>query len=499
MAEHLINNEEANENLLACAAYLAEDIKSADGHADALKNIVPLYLEKGEVDLAAELSDTIEDPFTRDKLLSAIAEKCAAIDDDEYALQLADAIEDDGIRGEAIERIAIQKAIKGDFEKALQTSETLSHPDNVYAEIALQNVLAGNLQKADEMLENFEFPTAKANALENIARILLDQKKNKEAVEVLEKASKAAIEIDYETDEIRILTEVGNLFTQANRKDRAIETFDKAKQIAEKMDSVHREYLLSGVSLGFFHAGSLDLADRTLDLIKDKTHLASTLVGYAREFWARGEETEANEALEEAYQILKSQEEIETRDTKAKLALWRTIAVQFASFEREERAIEAAQEIFDDTEQMAALAQIAQVAVLKNKDDFADQAIRAIPEESEKMFAFIGLSDAKNQLEDKESAINYLNEAAHLAETVPQLASRSMAYNEIAKRFVEYNEGQRAREVSHENLETITQIKDESIRAVALASLSQIYEKAEFTLTDAEKELLQTMLRKAEW
>jgi tetratricopeptide (TPR) repeat protein len=499
MSEHLISIEEANENLLACAAYLAEDIKSADGHAEALKNIVPMYLEKGEVDLAAELADRVEDPFTRDKLLSAIAEKCAAIDDDEYALQLSEAIEDYGIQGEAVERIAIQKVVKGDFEKALQTAETLSHPDNVYADIALQMASSGNLQKAEEMLENIEFSTAKANALENIARLFLDKKQNKEAVEVLEKAFKATQEIDYETDEIRILTEVGNLFTQAKRQDRAIETLAKAKQIAEKMDSVHREYLLSGVSLGFFQAGSLDLADRTLDLIKDKTHLASTLVGFAREFWAKDEKNEANEALEEAYQILKSQEEMETRDTKVKLALWRTIALQFASFEREERAIEVAQEIIDDNEQMTALAQIAQVAILKKKDDFADQAIRAIPEEAERMFAFIGISDAKNQIEERENAINYLNEAFQLAETVPQFASRSTAYNEIANRFVEYGEGTRAREVSHENLETITQIKDESIRAVALANLSQIYENAEFMLTDAEKQLLSSMMRKADW
>ena len=83
MSEHLINIDEARANLLACAAYLAESIKSADGHAETMKTIVPFYIAKSNVDLAAEFANTVDDPFTRDRLLTAVAEKCAAIDDDE--------------------------------------------------------------------------------------------------------------------------------------------------------------------------------------------------------------------------------------------------------------------------------------------------------------------------------------------------------------------------------------------------------------------------------
>ena len=92
MAEHLITTKEAEENLLSCAAFLAEGIKSSDGHSEALRTILPFYLEKDEVDLAAEFANSIDDPFMRDKLLTLVAEKCAAIDDDEYAFQLVEAI-----------------------------------------------------------------------------------------------------------------------------------------------------------------------------------------------------------------------------------------------------------------------------------------------------------------------------------------------------------------------------------------------------------------------
>ncbi|HEX8638590.1 MAG TPA: hypothetical protein VF692_11045, partial [Pyrinomonadaceae bacterium] len=144
MAEHLINIDEAQENLLACAAFLAEDIKSADGHAEAFKYIAPLYAEKGEVDLAAEFANTVDDPFTRDWLLSLIAARCAALDDDEYALQLVEAIEDHGMQAQALEKIALQKTAKGDFERAFSIAESMEHPDYAFADIAVYQAAAGD-------------------------------------------------------------------------------------------------------------------------------------------------------------------------------------------------------------------------------------------------------------------------------------------------------------------------------------------------------------------
>jgi tetratricopeptide (TPR) repeat protein len=499
MAEHLISIEEAENDLLACATRLAENVRSAEGHAEALKTIVPFYLQRREVDLAAQLADTISDPFTRDKLLMSVAEKCAEIDDDDYAFQLTEAIEDVGLQGEALEKIAIRQILKGDIEKAYEIAERLDHPDNVYIELAVHFAGEGNFQRADEALDSITFPTAKAFALQIIASALLEKHREKDAVEMLERALSAAEEIDFDTDEIRVLTEIGNLFVQAKRRDRAIETFDKARQIAEKMDSVHREYLLSAISLGFFHAGSLNLADRALDLIQDKTQISSTLVGFAVGFWERDEKSEAFEALEEAYQILKSQSEKETRDSRAKFQLLRTIAVQFAGFEKYERAIETAQEIVDEAEQTAALSQIARLAALRGKDDWADQAIKAISEDADRTFAYLNLADAKDSLNTKEKAHDFLDEAASLAESIPQLPSRCEAYNELIRRFSERGKNDRAREVFGENLATIAQIRDESLRAIALANLSEVAEKCGFTLTNEEKELLRTTIRQAGW
>lgn len=498
MAEHLISTTDARENLLSCAAYLAEGIKSSDGHAEAMRSILPFYLEKKEVDLSAEFANSIDDPFMRDRLLILVAEKCAALDDDEYAFQLVDAIEDSGMQAQARERMALAKSAKGNFEKAFEIADTLDHPDNVLAAIAVNASEDDKNETAINAVDEIEFPYTKVVTLQTIAAQNIEKEQKKEAVELLEKAFETAEEIDFAEEKIRALTDIASHFTDAGRRDRAIETLDKAKHAAVELTNVHRDAFLSNIAYGFFRAGSVELADRTLDLVGDKTQMASCLTGFAREYWAKDEKGDALETLEEAYAILRSQHEKETRDSRSKFALFSTIAALFASYEKPERAIEIAQDIPNEDEQTSALAQIAQIATLKGDDAFALQAVHAIGEDAQRLAAYIGISDAQKRMEKTEDAVKTLNDAAHLAETVPQLASRSTAFNELAKRFASYGEIERAREITHENLETIAQIRDESSQSVALAVLSEIYESNNYELTDAEKQILQGIIRKAD-
>ena len=499
MPEHIISIADAESDLLACAAYLAESIKSRDGHAEAMKSVVPRYLAKGEVDLAAELSNTVDDPFTRDRLLILVAENCAELDDDEYALQLADAIEDAGLQSQARERIALLKAAKGEFEKARDVAQRIDYPDVVFAGIAVKQSSEGDETSAFETLREIGFPGACVFALQTMAAAKLEKSENEKAVELIEKGALTADEIEHPEEKIRSFCDIGYLFIAAGRNDRAIETFDKARSHAETLDNIHRDSLLAAASVGFLRAGSLELADRTLDLVADKTEMATCLLGYSREFWQKDEKAEALDALDEGYTILKSQREAETRDSRARLALFTSIAAQFAGFEKGERAIEIAQQIPDENEQMKALGQIAQILTIQKNDELARQAIRAIPEDASRVFAFIGASDAAGKNDDTDKAKGFLDEAAALAETVPQLASRSAAYNEIAKRLADFGANAKAGEVSQLSLETIAAIRDESSRAVALVDFSVLIEETGLALGEVDRDILNSMVRRTDW
>lgn len=497
MAENFVSIEEAENNLLSCAAFLADDVKSAEGYAEAMKAIVPRYIERGDVDLSAALADSIDDPFVRDRLLMAVAEKCAAIDDDEYAFQLADAIEEFGMQEAAREAIASQKAAKNEFEKAMEIADSLSHNSNAYALIAAHFASQNRESEAEQTIEKIDFPITKAVAYQNIALINSNKGNEEKAAEMLEKAAIAAEEIEHSEERIRALHEIGNHFSEIGRNSKAIEILDKAKSFAEKLDNVHRDAFLANIAYGFLKAGSLELADRTLDLVADKTQIANSLAAFSHEFWDKGEKDEAREALEEAYAILKSQTERETRDSRARYQLFATIAVLFAKFDMAERAMEIAQENEDEEAQTSAFSQIAQAFIMQGKDDLAKQAIQAILEDAQRVSALIGLSDTEKRQNKKDKAIEYLNEAAQLAETIPQFPARSTVYNEIAGRFQEFGEIEKAREILTENLETITQIRDQSSRAVALANLSNFYAKNEISLNEREIEILKNLVRQS--
>jgi tetratricopeptide (TPR) repeat protein len=323
----------------------------------------------------------------------------------------------------------------------------------------------------------------------------IDEEKFEISAELLEKALLTAEDIEHDEEKIRAFVDIGNAFSAAKRNDRAIETLDKARSFADVLDNTHRDNFLSGISLGFLRAGSLELADRTLDSVADKTQIASCLLGFAREFWRRGEKTEAFEALEEAYAILRSQHEAETRDSKAKFALFSAIVVQFAGFEKGERAIGIAQEIADENESMNALGQIAQILTIQKNDELARQAINSIPDDVYRMFALIRVSDAAAGNDENEKAVGLLEEAYALAEGVPQLASHSAAFIEFAKRFVQFGNLDKAREISLENLQTISTIRDESTRAAAIANLAELYAETNFEISATESEILKKLVR----
>ncbi|MBX3244925.1 MAG: hypothetical protein KF685_10750 [Acidobacteria bacterium] len=494
MPEHLISKTEAEGDLLACAAYLAEEVGGSDDRSTAMSAVVAEYLKRDNVDLAAELANTVDDPFVRDRLLVAVVRRCAELGDDEYAIQLADAVEEDGMRSQAFAAAALVKARQGDLEKARELAASVLHPEDVLAVIALKQDSSGDEAAAQATIAEIDYAGSAVAALIAMAAARKDKDDAGKAVEFLEKAGQLAEEIEHREERVRMLVDVGNALTDAGRKDKAIGTLEKARGHAEALDNVHRDTLLSFVSQGFMHAGSIDLADRTLDAVADKTQIANTLLGFSRDYWRREEKEDALEALDEAYEILRSQKDTETRDSKAKFALFGNIATQYAAFGKGERAIEIAEGIEDDEQSTSALSQVAYIMTTQNADDTAQASLRSIPAETDRVFALIAISNAARKNNENEKALSFLNEAAETAEGVQQIAARANAYSEIAVSLLELDEKEKARETASLTLQEIAQMRDEGMRSVALANLAGLYQKAGFTLSDKDNELLKALL-----
>ncbi len=484
MSEVFISRDAALGDLLSAAAYIGERISSADGRAEAMNAIVPAFLERGEVDLAAELANGVDDPFSRDRLLTLVAEKCASLDDDEYALQLADSIEENAMREDALERIALIKADKGQSVTASEIADSISHRDGVDAALAIKQAET-NVDGALDSVATIPFVTARVAALKAMADSRVETDLNG-AVRCLVAAFSDAAEIEHDEERIRYFCDIGNSFVTAKRNDLAIKAFDTAFQQTKELENIHRDFFFSNCALGFLHSNSQDLAEKALDEIRDKTQMASSLVGFARESWKKDEKETAIEDLDEAFEILKSQRDIETRDTRAKNALMAAIAAQFAGFGKHERGLEAAAEVTDPNENASATSQIAQVLVLQNEDERAREVLDVFEEPSGRVGALLAMSDVKRDKDLKDDAISLIDEAVSQIDDVPQLVLRSELLNGAASRYAALSNEAKSREATVANLKLISEIRDESSRATQVAAIAPIYSEYGYNLGEAE-------------
>ncbi len=496
MKDHFISKELAETDLLACAGYLAERVGPGDDHSEAIAGVVPQYLERGDVDLAAELANSVDDPFVRDRLLIAVAAKCADLEDDDYARQLVDSVEDPGLRVEGIEGLGMIKAQKGKFEQANVIAGEMTHPEFLQAAIAVKQAADGDNDAARATIESIRFPGARVTAANNIALSALEGSDNDRAFEFLSIASVAASDIEHDEEKIRSYVEIGNLYLRAERPDRAIESFSKAQDTTEILDNVHRDAFFGTISVGFLNAGSQDLSDRALDLVADKTQISNSLFGHARHFWQNDQRDDAVEALDEAYEVLRSQKETETRNSRERFVLFGSIAAQFAEFGKGERAIEIAEKIEDDEYSRTALTQVAQVLTSQENEELARQALNAIADDGQRVFALLGMSDAAKREGRGEQVVGFLKEAAAHVEEIPQLSLRSSALVSIADRAAANELDDLLESSVTQVFETIAQTRSRLSQSTALVSMAELVKKHELELSETEHEKLRAIVEK---
>ncbi len=473
MTDFQVSKTAAQTDLLAAAAYLAEHCESGDGYAAAMKHLVPIYLAQDNVDLAAEFANGIDDPFDREKTMAKVIVKCAELGDDEYAFQLADVIEDPNARDAANESIAVVKASKGEFPEALKIARALKNPDNALKHLAVQMNISGDETGANELLAEIDDPRTKTEILTRAALHHIEQGDKAKALDLLEAAKNTAENIDYPTERLQAFHSISYGFHQSGRADRAIETLSEMQREAENIQTFDREPHLAEISLAFFEAGSIDLADRALDDIKDKTLTADVLAGYAREYRKRGEKADALEALRESSEVLQSQHEKETRDSAASFKLSTGLAVMFAEFGEPETAVNAADRIIYEPERINALIGITRQAAAQDQPEVVRRILQMIPDDSDRLTALVLAADAESEKNNREEALKFLDEAHQLAETVPQLSVRSNIFNRLAERFAKLEETGKAHQIVSENLQTVAQIRDQSVRAITLADAAE--------------------------
>lgn len=499
MPNHYIDRADAGSDVLACAAYIAERIKSNDGHAQSVALVIPRYLKRKDPDISAQLADELAENFSRDRLLLAVSEYCAANDDEEYALQLADALDDEQVRADAMERIAVIAAEQQRYERALEIADTLAHPEKVYAAAAFHYAKNGEDEAAAAMAEKIDFAVLRAKTYGEIASWKIEHDQKTESETWLEKAETAAVESEHLEEKLGESMEIAGLWFRAGRNDRVIKLLSRARAAAEASDArAWRDQAYFKIADLYFRAGSVDLSERTLEQIVDTYHFAACLRVIAAQKKESGNDSEALDDLEEAIALLAAQKSTEIYDSAARAELLRMIAEDLIVHDRFERSMEVAAMIEMPNTRNQAYLNIATRLAAGGKDAESLQALASIDDDDSRPMAKLSIGNAYRKADENEKAAKMLAEAHDEVEDIQALPVRSDTLNELTMSFHALGETDNAQTALRENLRLIEQIRDQYYKVYMLTRADATIMEFSLSVGDEERASLDRMATEAE-
>ena len=500
MSEYLIDDELAEQDLLACAARVAETIDNLEGHAEAIANVAARYADAGQFDFAAALAETIDDPFSRDRTLSNIAVKATGAGESDYASQLLEAVEDPSFQAEALAQIAVTRAEAGDCEEAARVALGMEDASSTLAEIAVKCAAAGQYERALEIIQSIEYEGSAAYALTEIAALHIKSGRANEAAESLSRALAQAESIELAEDRVNMLVTVGLRYAEAGEQDRAESILLDAARLAETVEiEGYRESSYAQTSIGLARLGlderSLEVASR----IEDSFQAASAHTAIAAEHLRAGRREEALGLLSSALQLVTGEEFYnESGYPASKHRALAEIAVQYALASSHDEAVRTAKMIDAERDGNVALAEVTRASTHAGNTDQALQAARMIEISSLRVLAFTAiagalLKDGQEQREQQgqpERALAVLSEAARAAEEIEWANDRTLALVEVA---LKYYEAEREAEVARillQALESTREIENKLDLSAALARLSDAYHETGVETDDRVTEIL---------
>ena len=126
MNDFAANAEDVSEDVLEIAILLTQTVEG-DGYSELAQSIATQLAQRGDLQRALDVAETIADPYLKDQTLGLIAAQ--TIDSNEIDPgELLDEIEDPVLRDLATEQVAVQYAATGDLENSLALVSQL--PDN---------------------------------------------------------------------------------------------------------------------------------------------------------------------------------------------------------------------------------------------------------------------------------------------------------------------------------------------------------------------------------
>lgn len=496
MTDYLIDDELAEEDLLACATRVAETIDNLEGHAEAMSQMAARYADAGQLDFAGALIETIGDPYIKDDALASIAVKASEAGMGETALQLLRSVEDPSFRASATAKVAIKQAEAGNYDTAIETAGRMDDDSSTMAEIAVKCAEGGQHDKAFEIIQTIEYVPSAVWALTELAAREIKAEEYAEASEVLAQAKELAHSIELTKDRASMLIEVAAKYADAGDSEQAAEILLEASHLAETIEITSlRESAQAQVSLGYAHIGDERRALQAVAEIDDAFQAAAALTSIASEHLNAGRQDEALQLLSRALQRAVDEEFYDESNYPAtKYRALTDIAVQYAAAASYERAAQTAQMIEGDKERDNALMSIVQYLIRTEAYEAALPLARLMEDAYLKTIAFTETAGSLLKTGQQEQSLSLLSEASRVADGIGWAYQKSLALTEIALKYAEADRKSEAAKLLLQALETSRTTGSRFFMALSLARLSDAYHETGIEIDESVTDLLREIV-----
>jgi tetratricopeptide (TPR) repeat protein len=495
MAEHVIDVERAEQELLACAARVAEAIDGQEDYAEVIGQIAVQFARQDEFELGVQLADSIGDPYLRDQVLADIAVVSAAAGDRQYAVELIDSLDDYSFQTLAKARIAVSAIEKDDLAMALEFANQLDDPSGTLADIAIRLAKKDRFEEGVEVAESAEFAGARAWAFTEFANRYLELERKEDAVEMLDRALDAAEELDLTEDKVTLWQDIIGPLYGAGQDERAASLLDESAAAVPGIESeTVRDQLNVRIIEGYAMMGRYDRAEELTETLEEPLSAVSAMTKVAGLIDLEADEgvgkQKAHALLDEAWRLLNETTVWEERNYLAKGALAGAIATAYFNLSESDLALEIASKIETPVNQAESLFNLAIRFYFREDIPSAFRAIDLIAGEYPRLIRWMDLR--ANLIENHpDEAAQALQRAEATAAGIEFPGQKAEAYARIA---MATDDAERKRELLNQVVRIASEIKQPRPQAVALMHAAQLHSAAEVQPTTAEKELLRDIV-----
>jgi len=454
---------------------IAQAIDNLEGRAEVISLIAIKYAESGQLGVAVDLADTIDDSYQQDQTRAALAAKCIEVGAADYAEELCETIEDDTAYALATEEMAVAYAESAALEKAIAVAQRLADSAPTLSRIALAFAADGHPVQALEVARSIDYPDLKAPVMVELAARALHDGRTSEASELLQEATNAAAEIEFAEQRISILVSIAALNGQRGQAEQALDILARAHRLCKESEGPAKDSALAQIAGGFAELHRYDQAEQLIEEIENPFQFAHANVKVAIECYQAGDSTRALTLFADALEIGRDEEVYGAESLMMRETLLYKLAVCYATVGHREEGLQVIGMMDSQDQQHRALGEIAKLYARTGNNSQVFEVIAMIKDDYARVLCEMEIVDAFIASDQFPLADHMLPQSLARAATIERANQKASALMEIAARLARREQATKASEVLFEALNALQMIDDSYYQSLGLINLAGKY------------------------